>query len=59
MSKGKTIKIKELPKHLLIADVSKSLEDYKKRLDLNNSWQRERLFGVIDFLSTVCETLKN
>ena len=39
---------------LLIADVSKSVEDYKKKLDLNNSWHRERLRGVIEFLSTVC-----
>ena len=39
---------------LLIADVSKAVEDYKKKLDLNNSWHRERLRGVIEFLSTVC-----
>jgi uncharacterized protein with von Willebrand factor type A (vWA) domain len=39
---------------LLLSDVSKSVEDYKKTLDLNNSWHRERLRGVLDFLSTVC-----
>lgn len=39
---------------LLLSDVSKSVEYYKKTLDLNNSWHRERLRGVLDFLSTVC-----
>ena len=39
---------------LLLSDVSKSIEDYKKTLDLNNSWHRERLRGVLDFISTVC-----
>lgn len=38
---------------LLLSDVSKSVDLYKKTLDLNNSWHRERLRGVIDFLSTV------
>ena len=39
---------------LLLSDVRKSVKDYKKKLDLNNSWHRERLRGVLDFLSTVC-----
>ena len=43
---------------LLLSDVSKSVEDYKKTLDLNNSWHRERLKGVLDFLSTV-EAMKS
>ena len=54
MSKEKT-KLKEHTNQpLLIADVSDAVEEYKKKMDLNNSWHRERLRGVIEFLSTVC-----
>ena len=47
-------KINNSNNKLLLSDVSKSVEDYKKKLDLNNSWHRERLRGVLNFLSTVC-----
>lgn len=40
---------------LIIDDVGKAIEDYKKKLDLSNSWHREKIRGVVEFLSTVCK----